>query len=508
MAPGFEVAAWSGFYVAVFTLIQILVHGSGDLVNDTLEAFAWGQQLQLGYFKHPPFWAWVAYGWFSIFPTEDWAAYLLASVNAAIGLACTWCIGRRFLSAERATGAMLCLMLTATYVCLAQRFNANTILISLWPATALAVLRGIERNRLVDGALAGLLATFSLLSKYTSALFLLELFAFVYFMKGSARVSVSRGALVCYAVALLALMPHLVWLERNDYLPFHYMQITTARPWSVALQESVVFIFSSAGFVGIAVLAYFWASGAPIRRLPAVLASGFRGRRGTVAILVFGVELLTIASCLVRSSTLKPIYAIPMYFMVPIWVAMASELPFDAVALRRLRRLVGAIFLLYLAASPIAGFVMAKLDTRLATRPKDEVTAAVTQEWHRRYHRPLRIVGGDKDYAIAVPFYSADHPSYLIGFDVRELEEGGMPMSHGPADFSPRLSPWIDMAAMRQDGLAIICADEWATTTQCKNEATQWLGAKGVEFELPATETDFVIGEPTYKFHIFFLPPG
>ena len=83
-----------------------------------------------------------------------------------------------------------------------------------------------------------------------------------------------------------------------------------------------------------------------------------------------------------------------------------------------------------------------------------------------------------------------------------------MPMSHGPADFSPRLSPWIDMAAIRQDGLAIICADEWATTTQCKNEATQWLGAKGVEFELPATETDFVIGEPTYKFHIFFLPPG
>ena len=52
---------------------------------------------------------------------------------------------------------MLGLMLSTTYVCFAQRFNANTVLISLWPAAALAVLRGLERNRIADGILAGLL---------------------------------------------------------------------------------------------------------------------------------------------------------------------------------------------------------------------------------------------------------------------------------------------------------------------------------------------------------------
>ncbi len=505
----FEIAGWCAFYVVVFTLIQVLDHGPGNLVNDTLEAYAWGQELQFGYSKHPFFWAWVAYGWFKVLPTADWAFYLLASVNAAVGLACTWFVARRFLPVERATGAVLCLLITTTYVCFVQRFNANTILVSLWPATTLAVLRAVERDRLIDGVIAGLLAAFCMLSKYQSAIFLLVLFAAVYFIKGSARPYVGRAALACFAVGLLALVPHLIWLQHNDYLPIAYAQLSGARPWATVARESATFLLTSAGFVGVGVLAYAWAGGGNWWRLPAAFTSGFRGQRGAVAILVFGVEALTIAICLARSTTLKPIYAIPMYFMLPVWLAMASELPFDARALRRLRYLVGGIFLGGLLAAPVVGIVIAKANTRLASQPKDDVILAITDEWHRRYNMPLRIVGGDEDYAISAPFYSTDHPSYLIGFDRRVLGDFNLPMSNGPAGFVAHLSPWIDTAAIKRDGLAIVCSEEsWSQPTGCLNEAARWLGEKGVSFELAVSENDFLFAGPVYKFEIFFLPPG
>ena len=54
------------------------------------EAYAWGQEFQLGYNQHPPFWAWVCGLWFQVFPRTGWAFALLSSTNAAIGLWGAW----------------------------------------------------------------------------------------------------------------------------------------------------------------------------------------------------------------------------------------------------------------------------------------------------------------------------------------------------------------------------------------------------------------------------------
>jgi hypothetical protein len=507
--PDFEIALWCLFYIVVFTLMQLISHGPGDLVNDTLEAVAWGQHPQLGYSKHPPFWAWVAFGWFKLFPFAEWSAYLLASVNAAIGLVCSWYVARRFLSLERATGAMLALMLSATYLCLAQRFNANTILISLWPATTLAVLRAVERNRIADGVLAGLLTAFCLLSKYSSAIYLLSLFVAVYMIAGSAKVYRSRAALICYVVVILALLPHLVWMQQNDFLPLTYARVATARTWPAPLRESAFFLVTTPAFAAIGTIAYLLAAGTSFRRLPAILLGGFRGRRRAVAVLVFGTAALTILAGLLSSSSVRPIYAIPLLFPIPIWLAMAPEVYFNANSLNRLRWMVLGVFAFCVALSPVLALFFAKYDVRMARQPKDEIIGAVTQEWHRLYAQPLRIVAGDEDYAIAAPFYSADHPAYLVGFDHRVLDDFNLPMSHGPEDFDFRLSPWIDAAAIKRDGMAIICSQErWGQGTKCDAEAARWLGERGVRVKLSVVDEGNFAGGPIFNFHIYFLPPA
>ena len=74
-------------HVVLWTAFCLLYLAPSDLQNDMTEAFSWAQEMPLGTYKHPPFYAWVVHGWFSLFPTADWAFYLLCAVNAAIGLA-------------------------------------------------------------------------------------------------------------------------------------------------------------------------------------------------------------------------------------------------------------------------------------------------------------------------------------------------------------------------------------------------------------------------------------
>ncbi|MEA2781030.1 MAG: hypothetical protein QOK29_2574 [Rhodospirillaceae bacterium] len=506
--PLVEVACWLLFYVVALTLVHEFSHGPGNLHNDTLEAYAWGKELQLGYHKHPPFWAWVAYAWYLIFPASDWAAYLLSSINAAIGLCCTWLIGRRYLPDEQAMAAFLGLMITAMYLCFAQRFNANTVLMSLWPATTLAVLRAVDSNRLLDGMLAGVLAALCLLSKYQSVLFLAPLGASVFFLKESAAPYVGRAALACYAIVLLMLLPHAVWLARHDYLPFVYAEITTGRPFAVVVREAVVFVLASLLFLGPAIFGYAWAAGRTHRSIWRACRGAFRGDRRVPALLAFGTPVLTLAICLARSTTVKPAYATPMFSMLPIWLAMAPGLPFDRAALVRIRRLAAGCIVASLIISPIAGGVAFAAHARLATRPKAEIARAVTAEWHRRYGTPLRIVAGDQDYAIAAPFYSPDHPSYLIGLDARELTDFHIPLGGGISDPVLRQSPWVSREAIARDGMAIVCSEElWLSATGCDEEAAHWADPDTQRFDLKLAKRFLGMAGPAYEFHVYFLPP-
>ena len=120
-------------HIAAWTIYGTIALGFGGIHGDMGEAYAWGQELQLGYDKHPPFWAWLTFAWFEIFPRENWSFYLLASLNAAAGLWGTWVLAGQFLRPHQRLAVVLLLMLSPCYSVMALKLNANTILLSLWP---------------------------------------------------------------------------------------------------------------------------------------------------------------------------------------------------------------------------------------------------------------------------------------------------------------------------------------------------------------------------------------
>ena len=159
-------------HVVVWTVAMSVARLPGVLWDDMLETYSWGQHWQLGYYKHPPFYSWVVGLWFQIMPRTDWAFYLLSAVNVGAGFAGVWALAGRFLKNGGRLLAVLPLAFMPSYNYLASNFNANTILLSLWPWTVYAFVRSLETRSWRSSAAFGALAAACMLSKYYSILLL------------------------------------------------------------------------------------------------------------------------------------------------------------------------------------------------------------------------------------------------------------------------------------------------------------------------------------------------
>jgi 4-amino-4-deoxy-L-arabinose transferase-like glycosyltransferase len=119
---------------------------------------------------------WVARLWTLVFPLTDWSFQLLSMTNAAVALWAVDLIARRFVRGDSRAVILLLLMLLPAYQFHAQRFNANTVLLAIWPLATYCFLRSYETRAVGWAAATGVLAALAMLGKYYS-IFLIGSFA-------------------------------------------------------------------------------------------------------------------------------------------------------------------------------------------------------------------------------------------------------------------------------------------------------------------------------------------
>src|SRR5215813_4829509 len=209
-------------YVALWTLYGAIAKSSQDIHADMSEQFALSRELSFGYPKHPPLAMVVVRAWFSVFPTADWAYYLLAMANVGFALWIAWRVSARFLDGEKRAVGLALLTLVPFFNFHGLKFNVNTILLPLWAATTLWFLRSFETRRVFDAALAGLYAAAAMYGKYWSIVLLIGLGIAALIDRRRATYFSSPVPWVTIAVGALALAPHLAWLIGSGFAPFSY----------------------------------------------------------------------------------------------------------------------------------------------------------------------------------------------------------------------------------------------------------------------------------------------
>ncbi len=482
-------------HVVAWTLFPILSYWPGSLPHDMTEAWAWGQEFQLGYFKHPPFYAWLAAIWFQILPRNDLAYYVLAALVSAGGLAGVWMLARRFLDGPSRAAAVLLLALAPFHGVMAVNFNANSIQLLLWPWTAYFFVRAIETTRLIHGIAFGALAAASLLSKYYSAILIAACAMAALLHPDRARIWRSPAPYAAAIVAGLLLAPHVWWIAKGGQSLTYAGDRFGFNAGILAMKVAIT------GLQGPAFFAL------PIAAFLAVIGPKLGAeqlRRGCVglaapqhrwlAALAFGPYLLTLVAGTIGTVKISWNYLIPAFYMVPIAI-LAGAKPQLAVTAAQSRSLAHGVWA-YLTAALLVAPVIAMatftgwLDLgrtyKETAEPRREIALEANRLWRQAFgDQPLRIIAANAAWGHGISFYAPDAPSDFTWFDLK-------------------VSPWVTPQRIAREGLLIACvADDEpcfdaarAFTTAATQRATvslarTWLGREG-------RRTNFVL---------FLVPP-
>jgi len=471
-------------HVLVWCAAYSIATANLDSYADMLETYAWGQHLAWGSAKHPPLFAWVAGLWFAVFPTRDGAYFLLSYLNVALGLLGVYRLAQALRMHSLALPAVMLLCMAFPYSTLAAKFNANSILLSVWPWVAVAwvhSLRHAGRSGWLWSVALGLLSALAMLGKYYSGVFLLSIFLTTLLSREGRQWFVTLKPWIALLVFGLALLPHLLWLREHAFVTAHYVDEQRSQDGSDLKQ---LYRFAIAPFLywllPWLLSAWLLVPGQPsvlqrLRAWPTRLLHSWLPQRWDDTLFWLAVLpwLISLVFGLTGFVTMSLPWAIPIGFAFPLlWLRNLTadqSPPLLRQLLPRLQKKWLIWCILALLASPLLAFNRAETGSLLYYLPRREAAIELLKGWHERHPaQALRWVGGAWAEDALLAFYG----------DASIQVVPGVP-DQFPATVSP-LVQWPQQAGLLLCPLGPVHQPD---VTDCPQQMQVWLKAHGQSAE-------------------------
>jgi 4-amino-4-deoxy-L-arabinose transferase-like glycosyltransferase len=442
-------------YVALWTLYGTLAKASQDINADMSEQYVLSRELAWGYPKHPPLAMAVVRAWFAVFPTADWAYYLLATATAGLALWIAWRLSARFLDGEKRVVGLALLTLVPFFNFHALKFNQNSVLMPLWAVTTLWFLRSFENRRVLDAALAGLGAAACMYGKYWSIFLLLGLGIAALLDRRRATYFHSAAPWVTIAAGALALAPHAAWLVANDFVPFSYA-VAGHGPTSLlsALRGALGYLAGGVGYVAVPLVLVF-AAARPGRAAVNDMAWPATPERRLAALAFWATLLLPPLIAIFTWIRLTSLWTMSAWTLLPV---MLLSSPLVAIARRDAVRVLALAVLLpfvMVAVAPAVAFGIHRIGPAPDAALSSVLVEPIERLWSETTDRPLKVFAGYDDLTDGVAFYMRSHPIAAHVLD-------------GP--ISPAMEERIG-----RDGIALLCPArprDLSSAARCANAAT------------------------------------
>lgn len=403
----------------VWVVARFISDTNLDPYGDMLENFAWGQEFSWGTHKHPPLIGWVVGLWFSLLPRNDAAYFLLSYLNVLLGLIGVYRVTILLGFARVAAPAVLLLAMALPYSTLAVKFNANAILLSLWPWVVFGWLKSqqeIHTNANTWTILFGVLSALALLGKYFSGVLMVGLLLASFSSQEGRQWLRSVKPWLSSVIFALILSPHILWLFDNNFISLAY--ITAQSETKAPYRELLKFAFAPGLYWLIPLVVCAWVSTGQQKslfvRIPGLFknliqAWSCRGWNDTlfwVAMLPWMVTLLFGA---LGSVALSLPWAIPLGFGFPLlWIRNLWQAEHDKSA-DHSRRVLRAFFIwliVILVVSPLYAVSEGNRKSANYYRPRAEAAEAIIKMWQETLpDKSLYWVGGQWAENGLVAFY-------------------------------------------------------------------------------------------------------
>jgi Dolichyl-phosphate-mannose-protein mannosyltransferase len=324
----------------------------------------------------------------------------------------------------------------------AAKFNHDVIQLPLWALAGYAFHAGLKRGRALDWIWLGLVIGLALWAKYFVVVLAIPLALFLLADRDARKALATPGPWIALAVALLVIVPHVVWLVRNDFLPFAYANARSVLPRGLFdhLLHPAAFAVGQFVFMLPALLIalpLLW----PSPKAP-VAASADAFDRRIVALITFGPAATLLALMVVSGRGAVAMWGYPLWLFLGLWIVLAAHKAVDAGRMRWIMPLWASVFVLFAVAFIVNYTVLPRYDHRYraAFYPGDRLGAEMSARFRALTGKPLAYVVGSMWDGGNVAHYAVEHPRVLI-------------------DGNPRRAPWIDLGDLVARGAVAIWTD-------------------------------------------------
>ena len=174
-------------HLILWTLIPSLTNN--NLPLDTIEALAWGSNLDWGFSKHPPVSAFFPEVFYQIFGSQDWAYYLLSQIFVITAFIVVFKFAEELFK-NKTLSLISVLLLEGIYFYnfTTPEFNVNVCQLPFWALSVYYSWKLFDKQQITfkDCFWLGVFAAIGFLSKYLFIYILIAidlLFCYVIFVK-------------------------------------------------------------------------------------------------------------------------------------------------------------------------------------------------------------------------------------------------------------------------------------------------------------------------------------
>ena len=414
------------FYIFVtahllfWTLIPSLTNH--NLPLDTIEALAWGSNLDWGFNKHPPMSAFFPEIFYQIFGPQDWVYYLLSQIFVIISFYYVFKLSCEILN-NKILGLISVLLIEAIYFYnfTTPEFNVNVCQLPFWSLTVFyswKIYKGKE-IKFLDCLLVGLFSALGFLSKYLFIYLLVSidlLFIYLIFLKKDRKFDFKY--LITAEVFLIILIPHFIWLTNNEFITITYGLARTGLEQSGVIDHikyPAMFLIKQIGII-IPFLILIWLL---VKKIKFNLNFKDKNLLFLLAINILPIVLIFLTS-LITGSKIRTMWMTPFYlFFGTLFVYLLQK----QIIQNKLKPfLIGFIFFFFLSPALYA-FVSISKDNKRTDYPGKEIALKIQYAWDQQFESTIDIVLGDEWNAGNLSYHLKTRPVWIGFIERKKLDQ-------------------------------------------------------------------------------------
>ena len=404
-------------HLIIWTLIPSLTNK--NLPLDTIEALAWGSNLDWGFNKHPPMSAFFPEVFFQIFGSQDWVYYLLSQIFVIIAFYYVFKFAFEiFKDLKLSLISVLLLVSIYFYNFTTPEFNVNVCQLPFWSLVVYYSWKiySSQEIKFSDCFLVGLFAAIGFLSKYLFIYLLVSidlLFIYLIFFKKTKKFDFKY--LITIEVFLVLLVPHLIWLFDNDFITITYGLNRTGLEVSSILDHISNPVLFLAKQIGILV-PFFFLIWLLTKRIKFKLNTRDKKLMFLLFINFMPIILMFLTS-LITGSKIRTMWMTPFYLFFGVLFLYLLK---SQINLKKINSfLYGFLFLFFL--SPILySYVSISQTDKRTDYPGKEIAMKIQYVWDQDFDKEIQFVTGDEWKAGNLSYHLKSRPKWE-GFNNKEI---------------------------------------------------------------------------------------